>query len=173
MKLYRPADRPKAKSASGQIIALVVLTLASAASAADWEYRRNENLMTSEVTDTFAHLDNPSAPYGTIVVANRKDGGVDASVAFNAASVDCPETCRILVRADDTAPKAFDVENSANQLFFRDSATFIDYIRNAKRVRVQFRFKNIPHNQFKGEVVSTFYAESPLVIHPLRKGVGQ
>ena len=153
--------------------ALIVLTFTSIASAAGWEYRRNENPMTSEVTDTFASLENPSPPYGTVIVANRKEGGIDASVAFNAAHVDCPKTCRILVRADDTVPRAFYVSNSANQMYFRDSVAFIEYIRNAKRVRVQFRFENIPHNQFKGEVVSTFYAEAPLVIHPLRKGVGQ
>lgn len=153
--------------------ALIVLTFVGAASAAEWKYDRNENPMTSEVTDTFARLENPSPPYGRIIVANRKEGGVDASVAFNAAHVDCPKTCRILVRADDAVPRAFDVTNSVNQMYFRDSAAFIEYIRDAKRVRVQFRFENIPHNQFKGEVVSTFYAEAPLVIHPLRKSAGQ
>lgn len=153
--------------------ALFVLTLADAASAAEWEYHRNENPMTSEVTDTFAFLKNPSPPYGTIIVANRKDGGIDASVDFSAASVDCPKTCRILVRADESAPRTFDVSGGRNNMEFLDPFAFIEYIRDAKRVRVQFRFENTPHNQFKGEVVSTFYAEAPLVIHPLRKGVGQ
>lgn len=152
---------------------LILLTTAGAASAGEWDYSRNENPMTSEVTDTFAFLKNPDPPYGDIIVANRKEGGIDASVAFNAAHVDCPKTCRILVRADDTVPRAFDVTNTANQMYFRDSMAFIEYIRAAKRVRVQFRFENTPHNQYKGEVVSTFYAEAPLVIHPLRKGVGQ
>ena len=129
--------------------------------------------MTSEVTDTYAYLENPAPPYGTIVVANRKKGGVDASVAFNAASVDCPDACRILVRTDDTVPRFFEVSEVANQMYFRDSAGFIEYIQNAKRVRVQFRFKNTPHNQFKGEIISTFHSETALVIKPLRQGVGQ
>lgn len=152
---------------------MIALIAVGAASAAEWEYTRNENPMTSEVTDTFAYLKNPSPPYGDIIVANRKEGGIDASVAFNAATVDCPKTCRILVRADETAPRAFDVTTVANQMYFRDSLAFVEYIRNAKRVRVQFRFKSNPDNPFKGEVVSTFYAEAPLVIYSLRPGVGQ
>ena len=160
------------KSVNCLATALIVLTFTSIASAAGWEYRRNENPMTSEVTDTFASLENPSPPYGEIIVRNTKEGGIDASVFFRGASVDCPKTCRILVRADDTPPRAFDVTHSANLMDFRDSAAFIEYIRNAKRVRVQFRDK-VSGNQFKGEVVFTFYADAPLVIHPLRKGVGQ
>lgn len=154
-------------------VAVMSLTLAGSASATDWQYERDVNPMTSEVTDTFARLENPNAPYGAIIVANRKDGGIDAGVVFNAASVDCPKICRILVRADEAPPKQFDVQNASNKLFFRDPAAFIDYIRTARRVRVQVRFQNEPQNRFKGEMVATFLAESPLVVHPLRRGVGQ
>jgi hypothetical protein len=167
------SNRMGRQTVKGLTTALSILTLAGGAWAAEWEYDRAENPMTSEVTDTFARLKNPSPPYGTIVVANRKEGGIDASVAFNAASVDCPKACQILVRADDTAPRMFGVASVGNHLYFRDSAAFIDYIRNAKRIRFQFRFENVPHNQFKGEVVSTFNADASLVVHPLRKGVGQ
>jgi hypothetical protein len=173
MRDLRAAQAMEKQSVKCLVTALAVLTLADGASADGWDYSRNENLMTSEVTDTFARLENPSPPYGAIIVANRKEGGIDASVAFSAARVDCPKACQILVRADDTAPQTFGVTNSVNQLYFRDSAAFIEYIRNAKRVRLQFRFENLPHNQFKGEVVSTFYADAPLVVHPLRKGVAQ
>lgn len=148
--------------------ALFLLLLACAASAAGWEYRRNENLMTGEVTDTFAHLSGQ----GVIVVANRKEGGIDAHVRV-AGYVDCPKFCRILVRADETAPREFDATGVASELQIRDPAAFVDYIRNAKRVRVQSRFANVPGNEVKGEVVSTFYSDAPLVIHPLRKAVGQ
>jgi hypothetical protein len=173
MRDLRAAQAMEKQSVKFLVTALALLTLAGGASAAAWKYRLNENPMTSEVTDTFAYLENPIPPYGTIIVANRKEGGIDASLAFNAASVDCSKACQILVRAHDTAPQTFGVTNSVNQLYFRDSAGFSEYIRNAKRVRVQFRFENLPHNQFKGEVVSTFYADAPLVVHPLRKGVAQ
>jgi hypothetical protein len=160
------------KLVSGLATALIASTLAGAATAAAWEYRRNENPMTGEVTDTFAHLENPSAPYGKIIVANRKDGGVDVGIR-TAAYIECPKTCKILVRADDTVARTFDVTSSADWMYFRDAMAFIEYIRNAKRVRIQYRFQNNPHNQFKGEVISTFNADAPLVIQPLRKGVGQ
>jgi hypothetical protein len=158
-----------------------MFTLAGDASAAGWKYWQNENLMTDEVTVTFAQLDNHSSPqpygpppYVSVHVANRKEGGITAFASFYPEAADCSGACQILLRADDTAPRTFVVERgsgvledgrSRSDLYFRDPTAFVGYVRNAKRVRFQF-----PSNS---KVTFTLLADAPLVIRPLRKGVGQ
>jgi len=155
------------------LILFLYLLISLGTANAGWEYSERKDLMTDEVTDTFANLRNPTPPYGDIIVANRKVGGIDASLAFNAASVDCPERCSILVRVDSSAPRTFAVKNSVNQLYMDRPLDFMNFIKEAKRIRVQFKFERVEGNQFRGEVVSTFYVEEPLTVRPLTKGVGQ
>ncbi|WP_295639760.1 hypothetical protein [uncultured Methylibium sp.] len=172
--------------------ALFILTVAGAVSAADtlsefsaalakagrdWEYSKTENEMTGEVTETTAMFQSRDAPYMQLVIRNSKDDGLQA-YAFPDGEVNCPGACQLLVRADDAAPKSFAVtvrrfEFGSYRLDFADVPALIQYVRNAKRVRVQLRYLDIPKNREKGEVVWTVNPKTPLVIHPLRKAVGQ
>lgn len=158
--------------------ALVVLTLAGNALAAEWTHWQNENLMTDAVTATFAQLDNHSSrregdPYVSIHVRNRQEDGITVFASLYPESADCSAACQILVRADDAAPRTFAVERgrgvledgrSKNDWYFRDSTAIVEYVRKAKRVRLQF--------PSSGNVF-TLLADAPLAIRPLRRPVGQ
>jgi hypothetical protein len=166
------------ESVKSLAIALVVFALAGNALAAEWTYWQNENLMTDEVTATFAQLDNHSSrreghPYVSIHVLNRQKDGITVFASITPESTDCSGACQILVRADDTAPRTFVVERgrgvledgrSKNEWSFRDPTAVIEYVRRAKRVRLQF--------PSTGNVF-TLLADAPLAIRPLRRPIGQ
>ena len=138
-----------------------------------WLHTEQRNRMTDEVTQTVARLENPTRPWGTIVVVNRKESGVDASFAFYAGVLDCPKSCSFLVRADDSPARSFEVSyggSGGDNAYVKDPRAFIDYVRNAKRILVQFRFVPDPEAKVRGQVIAEFNTDIPLTIRPLTPG---
>lgn len=148
------------------------LSVICGTASAGWQYHDDKNEMTDEVSNTYATLENPKPPYGTIIIANRKNSGVDASLAFSFGMVDCGDPgCRVLVRVDDAAPVLFDVRNSVGQLYLENSTKFVAFIRSAKTIRIQFKFLAVEGSSARGEQFATFTADLPLLIRPLQKGL--
>ena len=150
----------------------LILSVICVTASADWKYKEDKNEMTDEVSNTYATLDNPELPYGTIIIANRKKTGVDASFSFGSGMVDCGDPrCSVLVRVDEAAPVWFHVRNSVGQLYLEDSTKFVAFIRNARKIRVQFKLLPVEGLSARGEQIATFNAEMPLSIKPLQKGL--
>lgn len=142
-----------------------------------WNYSKRQDEMTDEIKATRATLENEAPPYGTIHVYNKKNRGVSVFLSFG-GELDCPESCSILLRVDESPPRSLAMRytyygpSSGLSLVPEDELAFIEFIKNAKRIRMELRYTDSKYNRFKGKWIADFRAKKPLEIRPLRSGVG-
>lgn len=161
-----------------KLITAVVALILCGVAIADWEYTLDKNPMTDEVYNTYARVENPNFPYGSILVATRKKTGTEIRFHFR-SHIDCPMlSCVLLVRFDDDPPLWIKVKQYSDQFPYEvtmvDPNQFIQPARKAKRIRLQAKFKKM-HESFNidwwGEQVMEFKTPQPLEMQPLVGGV--